>query len=203
MPIMRRAAARSCFGASRPTAASRSSRTSGPPRSRNRGASRSAGGFRSRRSRPASRATLPIVGEDSDDDVALRKQQWGNLSDKAREQFFWAHPPAETFDAARRAVPAGGRDAEGKGAPGPDVFLLGLVAPEAVDYLRLTDNFRQLDRRGADGAWDCARVNPYCRGRHSHAHDGPAGDRDAIRGRSSQPAEMGARPPRRCEAAGV
>ena len=42
---------------------------------------------------------------------------------------------------------------------GPDEFLLGLVAPDAVDYLRLTDNFRQLDRL-ADGAWDCARVNP-------------------------------------------
>ena len=41
----------------------------------------------------------------------------------------------------------------------PLAFLLGLVAPDAVDYLRLTDNFRQLDRL-ADGAWDCARVNP-------------------------------------------
>ena len=104
---------------------------------------------------------ITYIGQDgSDDDVAQRKQQWGNLSDKAREQFFWAHPPAETFDAAPEAVPAGGRDAEGKVLPAPDVFLLGLVAPDAVDYLRLTDNFRQLDRRGADGAWDCARVNP-------------------------------------------
>ena len=103
---------------------------------------------------------ITYIDEDgSADDVALRKQQWGNLSDKAREQFFWAHPPAETFDAAPEAVPAGGRDAEGKVLPAPDVFLLGLVAPDAVDYLRLTDNFRQLDRL-ADGAWDCARVNP-------------------------------------------
>ena len=104
---------------------------------------------------------ITYIGGDSDsnDDVALRKQQWGNLSDKAREQFFWAHPPAETFDAAPEAVPAGGRDADGKVLPAPDVFLLALVAPDAVDYLRLTDNFRQLDRL-ADGAWDCARVNP-------------------------------------------
>ena len=103
---------------------------------------------------------ITYIGQDgSDDDVALRKQQWGNLSDKAREQFFWAHPPAETFDDAPEAVPAGGRDADGKVLPAPDVFLLGLVAPDAVDYLRLTDNFRQLDRL-ADGAWDCARVNP-------------------------------------------
>ena len=100
-----------------------------------------------------------VDGDGSADDVALRKQQWGNLSDKAREQFFWAHPPAHPFDAAPEAVPAGGRDAEGKVLPAPDVFLLGLVAPDAVDYLRLTDNFRQLDRL-ADGAWDCARVNP-------------------------------------------
>ena len=35
-----------------------------------------------------------IGGDGLEEDVALRKQQWGNLSDKAREQFFWAHPPA-------------------------------------------------------------------------------------------------------------
>ena len=59
-----------------------------------------------------------VGGDGLDDDVALRKQQWGNLSDKAREQFFWAHPPAETFDAAPEAVPGGRPRRGGQGAPG-------------------------------------------------------------------------------------
>ena len=105
-----------------------------------------------------------VGADDADvDAVALRKQQWGNLSDGAREQFFWKHPPRDAFDEAPEAVPAGGRDAAtGNVLPAPDVFLLGLLRPDAVDYLRLTDNLRQVDRR-ADGAgdeWTCGRVNP-------------------------------------------
>jgi len=103
---------------------------------------------------------MTYVGSDgSEEDLTLRKQQWGNLSDKAREQFFWAHPPAGSFDEAPEAVPEGGRGADGSVLPTPDVFLLGLLAPDAVDYLRLTDNFRQVDR-SVDGAWTCGRVNP-------------------------------------------
>ena len=85
---------------------------------------------------------------------------WGNLSDSAREQFFWAHPPRGAFDAEPEDVPKGGRaDDTGNVLPVPDVFLLGLLEPTSVDYLRLTDNFRQMDT-AAEGAWAAARVNP-------------------------------------------
>ena len=86
---------------------------------------------------------------------------WGNLSDNAREQFFWAHPPRGAFDAEPEDVPKGGRaDDTGNVLPVPDVFLLGLLEPASVDYLRLTDNFRQMDTTAAEGAWAAARVNP-------------------------------------------
>ena len=105
---------------------------------------------------------IDYVGADHPDAerVALRKQQWGNLSDGAREQFFWKHPPRAAFDATPEDVPAGGRDDEsGSVLPVPDEFLLVLVEPSYVDYLRLTDNFRQIDK-AADGTWTTARVNP-------------------------------------------
>lgn len=37
---------------------------------------------------------LQLIGNDHDNKelVAQRKQQWGNLSDAAREQFFWESP---------------------------------------------------------------------------------------------------------------
>ena len=85
---------------------------------------------------------------------------WGNLSDNAREQFFWAHPPRGAFDAEPEDVPKGGRAEDtGNVLPVPDVFLLGLLEPTSVDYLRLTDNFRQMDT-AAEGAWAASRVNP-------------------------------------------
>ncbi|KAH8056167.1 Pyridoxamine 5'-phosphate oxidase [Aureococcus anophagefferens] len=105
---------------------------------------------------------LAYVGADypDADRVALRKQMWGNLSDNAREQFFWAHPPRGAFDAEPEDVPKGGRAEDtGNVFPVPDVFLLGLLEPTSVDYLRLTDNFRQMDT-AAEGAWAAARVNP-------------------------------------------
>ena len=57
-------------------------------------------------------------------------------------------------------MPKGGRaDDTGNVLPVPDVFLLGLLEPTSVDYLRLTDNFRQMDT-AAEGAWAASRVNP-------------------------------------------
>ena len=47
---------------------------------------------------------------------------WGNLSDNAREQFFWAHPPRGAFDAEPEDVPKGGRAEDtGNVLPVPDV----------------------------------------------------------------------------------
>ena len=88
---------------------------------------------------------LRLVGEDATDDtlVSARKQQWGNLSDSAREQFLWETPGAPY--GPQPPVAKGGRDASGKLLPAPPAFLLMLLYPTRIEYLRLTDNYRQVD----------------------------------------------------------
>ena len=89
----------------------------------------------------------------------MRKEQWGSLSDMAREQFYWKDPGIEYSQQAK--VPKGGRDGDGKLLPPPENFLLMLLHPTHVDYLRLTDNFRQLDKLEEEGeVWSQKRVNP-------------------------------------------
>eukprot|EP00969_Alexandrium_andersonii_P249503 11026659-Alexandrium_andersonii.AAC.1 len=45
--------------------------------------------------------------------------------------------------------------------PPPDYFLLMLLWPHQVKYLRLTDNYSQLDTADRDtGKWAARRVNP-------------------------------------------
>ena len=109
--------------------------------------------------------------------MAERKQQWGNLSDMAREQFYWEKPGipyssigAEEEEEESKVVkpPSGGRDEDGKVLPPPDAFLIMLLYPAKIDYLRLTDNYRQIDEwdrsDGGDGGggchWKSMRVNP-------------------------------------------
>jgi hypothetical protein len=93
------------------------------------------------------------------------------LSDNAREQFFWQGQPGKSFDEGGTPPPTGGRDAEGKLLPPPDTFLLLLLWPQQVKYLRLTDNFSQVDNlagctteaegdASSSGAWEAVRVNP-------------------------------------------
>lgn len=109
------------------------------------------------------RGRLQFVGGGSfanDDDeflARMRKEQWGNLSDMAREQFYWKDPGIEYSQQAE--VPEGGRGEDGKMLPPPDNFLLMLLHPTYVDYLRLTDNFRQVDKLDED-YWTEKRVNP-------------------------------------------
>eukprot|EP00633_Aureoumbra_lagunensis_P009208 CAMPEP_0197315204 /NCGR_PEP_ID=MMETSP0891-20130614/37193_1 /TAXON_ID=44058 ORGANISM="Aureoumbra lagunensis, Strain CCMP1510" /NCGR_SAMPLE_ID=MMETSP0891 /ASSEMBLY_ACC=CAM_ASM_000534 /LENGTH=227 /DNA_ID=CAMNT_0042804045 /DNA_START=28 /DNA_END=714 /DNA_ORIENTATION=+ len=94
---------------------------------------------------------LKYIGSNETDPflLSLRKQQWGNLSDKAREQFFWAETPKspviESSSSSSSSIPPGGRDENGKLLQPPDIFLLVLLQPSSCDYLRLTDNFRQYD----------------------------------------------------------
>lgn len=95
--------------------------------------------------------------------ITERKQQWGNLSDMAREQFYWENPGISYTStwANVEEIPTGGRDEEGKVIPPPDTFLLMLLYPTVVDYLRLGDNFRQVDNwEAGDGQWNSVRVNP-------------------------------------------
>ena len=117
---------------------------------------------------------LQLVGGDAGDAglLAARKQTWGNLTDPGREQFFWPPPGAPHADGAAAAAaaapgddatPAGGRDAEGRMLPPPAEFLMVLLRPTSVKYLRLLDNFSQTDTLRRDGPtpeWAVARVNP-------------------------------------------
>ena len=108
-----------------------------------------------------------VSGEDTNEELlAARKQQWGNLSDPAREQFYWKQPGV-TYEGTPD-VPAGGRDEDGKVLPPPDTFLLMLLHPVSVKYLRLTDNMALLDEAASssgictsDDNWHPPkRVNP-------------------------------------------
>ncbi|KAL7551618.1 hypothetical protein ACHAWF_014819 [Thalassiosira exigua] len=75
--------------------------------------------------------------------IGERKQQWGNLSDLAREQFYWENPGIPYTSDQANGVPPGGRDGDSKVLPPPDTFLLMLLYPTKIDYLRLGDNYRQ------------------------------------------------------------
>jgi len=118
--------------------------------------------------------------------------QWKELKDSAREQFYWEQPGvnfrglnAEQYSALDdfnnqdsntaattekksdddnniSKIPIGGRDHEsGKVLDPPDTFLLLLVYPESVKYLRLQDNFAANDLRDPSiGNWKTERVNP-------------------------------------------
>ena len=112
---------------------------------------------------PGSEAASVGAGAGHDLLVSARKEQWGQLSDPAREQFFWNGPGPYS---GAVEVPAGGRNAEtGAVLEAPPSFLLMLLHPTRVHYLRLTDNFAQVDELVAGGAsgprqWAARRVNP-------------------------------------------
>ena len=118
------------------------------------------------------RGKLVFVGGGGDDDSfeydrdpilrSQRKEQWGNLSDSARESFFTQQTPGEPYQEKQDEmmdIPSGGRDAEGKLLPPPDTYLLMLLVPEHCDYLRLTNMYRQIDAK-VEGRWLSKRVNP-------------------------------------------
>jgi pyridoxamine 5'-phosphate oxidase len=97
--------------------------------------------------------------------IGERKQQWGNLSDMAREQFYWDEPgiPYCTSKGHEMGVPPGGRDEEGKVLPVPDSFLLMLLYPTKIDYLKLGENYKQIDEwkwEGEKSQWEQLRMNP-------------------------------------------
>jgi pyridoxamine 5'-phosphate oxidase len=97
---------------------------------------------------------------DQDRDLLIaRKEQWGNLSDSARDGFLVEPTPGASYSGEAKG-PAGGRDEEGHVMPPPDNFLLMLLIPKSVDYLLLTNNYRQLDEKSATGDWSSLRINP-------------------------------------------
>lgn len=97
-----------------------------------------------------------LVGDESDDRALqiARKEMWGNISDSARESFL----------DDQEVLPIGGRDEEGKVVPVPANFLLMLLNPAYVDFLRLTGaQYRQIDERIHDAdtpIWSSKSVKP-------------------------------------------
>ena len=101
------------------------------------------------------RGLLKLVGDDYDDKPLqiARKEMWGNLSDPARESFL----------DDESVLPVGGRDEDGKVVPVPANFLLMLLNPTYVDYLRLTGaQYRQIDQRenSQQSTWSSKSVKP-------------------------------------------
>ena len=101
------------------------------------------------------RGSLLLIGHDNDDRPLQisRKELWGSLSDPARESFLddQADPPM------------GGRGEDGKVVPVPANFLLMLLNPTNVDYLRLTGaQYRQIDQRSdnSEATWSSKSVKP-------------------------------------------
>ena len=110
------------------------------------------------------RGQLILVGGDSDDKALMsaRRELWGNLRDATRESFLTSVVPGEDYQEETASIPKGGRDEDGNPLPPPDTFLLMLLDPTHVDYLRLTgEQYRQIDSKtGGTGDWTSRRVNP-------------------------------------------
>jgi hypothetical protein len=120
--------------------------------------------------------TLSLIGNYATDAelLAVRKQTWGELRDTAREQFYWEQPGVpldeeplnEEKDSEIEAttstlnIPKGGRGEDGKVLPPPDTFLMMLLQPTKVDYLRLTDNNRIVFEKDGEQGWTKQSVNP-------------------------------------------
>lgn len=102
------------------------------------------------------RGSMMLVGNESEDRALqiARKEMWGNISDSARESFL----------DDQEVLPVGGRDEEGKIVPVPANFLLMLLNPAYVDFLRLTGaQYRQIDERIEDAdkpIWSRKSVKP-------------------------------------------
>jgi hypothetical protein len=112
------------------------------------------------------RGELVFVGADQfekDGDqqlISARKEQWGNLSESARESFFIKATPGLSYSGEpEHEIPKGGRNQDGHLLPPPDNFLLVLLIPKHCDYLRLTNMYRQIDEY-LNGQWKSVRVNP-------------------------------------------
>lgn len=98
--------------------------------------------------------------DDSNSELAIgRNDMWNKASDASRESFLVNQLPGGIYKPEEGDIPAGGRNADGSTVPPPENFLLMLLIPDEVDYLRLTDNYRQRDMIG-EGAWKGQRLNP-------------------------------------------
>ncbi|KAH9104210.1 hypothetical protein LEN26_015087 [Aphanomyces euteiches] len=91
--------------------------------------------------------TLELITSESPDFQDVRTHQWSALSDPARAQFFWSN--AGLFDSQV--------DAEGvsttEASDPPNTFVLVVLTPSVVKYLRLHDNYAQEEAWTTPNGW--------------------------------------------------
>ncbi|CAK4074559.1 unnamed protein product [Aphanomyces euteiches] len=91
--------------------------------------------------------TLELITSESPDFQDVRTHQWSALSDPARAQFFWSN--AGLFDPQV--------DAEGvsttEASDPPNTFVLVVLTPSVVKYLRLHDNYAQEEAWTTPNGW--------------------------------------------------
>ncbi len=105
------------------------------------------------------RGELKFVGEDHPNPELLlaRQTMWEKqMRDSAREQFFWVGDPGTSYTPEPEAASASEGD---QIPPPPPNFLLALLQPTFVDYLRLKDNYRET-HTFVEPSWTQERVNP-------------------------------------------
>jgi hypothetical protein len=88
-----------------------------------------------------------------------RLEKWERLTDAGREAFFRDKLSGEPYE-GESIVPKGGRsELDGTILPPPETFVLLLLAPHFVEYLRLQNLYKQRDERDERGRWSWYRVN--------------------------------------------
>ncbi|EQC41499.1 hypothetical protein SDRG_01466 [Saprolegnia diclina VS20] len=95
---------------------------------------------------------VELVTPDADA-KGLRTQLWHKLRESMRQQFFWPEPNTPFTDAPVPVVSS---------ATPPPTFLVLVLWPKQVKYLRLHDSFAQVDTLdvATDPAWMSRRINP-------------------------------------------
>ena len=99
---------------------------------------------------------LQVVGAIASADLAKQRQTvWNDLSDNARQQFYWPHP------AQPRTAEADFSSREIQPTP-PEDFCLVLLEPNQVDHLELRGDPQTRTRYSCpdNGPWQVENVNP-------------------------------------------
>ena len=88
---------------------------------------------------------------------AERVKQWKAQTSQSQASFL-RHVQPGSVKSDNDPKPAVATDNNSDNEP-PDTFLLMFLQPQHVDYLRLTDLYRQVDERQEDGTWTKTRVH--------------------------------------------
>jgi len=100
-------------------------------------------------------------GDNVSDMTQVRLAMWNTLRRSAKEQFFWSQPGAK-YECDDMKVKETNPSADtNTDYDIPDNFALLLLHPTQVKYLRLSDNYAQLDALNKpDNEWKSCRVYP-------------------------------------------